>query len=258
MTTHADSVAVVSAAAVAECRRAVAAAAATARAVVHRAAGPTTGGATDPERGVLMREALAEALVESRAAGAAEQLLTRLPDGPARTGASVALAWQLPRHVAAMHGEIALTAPVAASPAGAGPEVNEAVADLMVRGAAQAALGVVTSVAEQACDVLPDLGEALRDAAGRLSRALAVEWAQEGEVRLAGMPHLLIPLGEVLCAAALVSDALAPGAAATSAVTARRYLYRHLRSVAPEGLTDRHLARTAELVAEIRVSGVPQ
>jgi hypothetical protein len=231
--------------------------------------------------GVLAREALADSTVEARAAVAGADLLRwldgdlRWPDGgaaaasdAARTAAAVALAWQVPRGVAATAAELAVALPATAPAATAAlaeltdattaaasgsPEAEsdtDTAGFLVDGGGAAAALRVVATVAEEARESLPDLAEALDTAAGGLAAALPDEWTQPGPVRLAGLPYLLTPLGQLLCAAGLVRVAGAPGATPRAAVTARRYLYRHLRTVTPEGLTGRHLTRTEELLDE--------
>jgi hypothetical protein len=281
----------------------VATAADAARAVLAAAlapAGPSTAvhGVQDPGgTGVLAREALAAAAVEARAAAAAADLLRWLDDdsadsagatdpaagaevtsatAEARRAAAIALAWQVPRGIAGMAGELAVAMPatapaVTAALGGLAGAVNRAAhpwlspahpvgtshadetAGFLVDGdGAAAALRLVAAIASAARAPLPDLAEALDTAAAGIATALPEEWAQGGPVRLAGLPHLLMPLGKLLCAAGLVRAALAPGAAGSAAVTARRYLYRHLRTVVPEGLTSRHLARTAELLDEVR------
>jgi hypothetical protein len=87
--------------------------------------------------------------------------------------------------------------------------------------------------------------DTLRTAAGR-------EWTQPGDVRLAGLPYLLTPLADAIQATALVRRAQRPAAPESAAVVARRYLYRRLAGPAPEGLTDRHLLRTGEVLRDAR------
>ncbi|MCW2640549.1 MAG: hypothetical protein JWP76_2855 [Dactylosporangium sp.] len=266
--------------------RRVSAAADTARTVVRRlaAAVPTTQPRTDAGEAwayVPVREALGDAVVEARAAGAAADLLAEHEAGLAATAAVLTLAWQVPRDVAAMLSALAVALPDAATvaadalrsvtgpatPGTGDPAAPDASGDdrsdattlvvasaevLIDAGGAAAALDLVQRMSGRARDHLPDLADAIDAAAAAIARALPDEWALPGPVRLAGMPYLLAPLGHLLSGAALVGVATGPEATRPAVVTARRYLYRHLRAITPEGLTERHLTRTVELIDGLR------
>lgn len=79
--------------------------------------------------------------------------------------------------------------------------------------------------------------------------ALAEEWSPQPDVCLAGLPLFSRPVADVLALVALSHDSRC------SDVVMRRFIYRHLGRSAPEGLTPRHLERSAEILAGVLDGG---
>jgi hypothetical protein len=97
-----------------------------------------------------------------------------------------------------------------------------------------------------------DLAASLAERCRRLSAGLEDEWGGPPDVRAAGLPILTRPIADVLLIVAMGADER------VSDVMIRRFAYRRFAEPAPEGLTPRHLQRSAELLDDFAGSTSPR
>jgi len=90
-----------------------------------------------------------------------------------------------------------------------------------------------------------DLKNAVAQRVEQLQAALTEEWSPQADVCLAGLPLFSRPVADVMVLVALGDDVTC------SDVVMRRFSYRQLGRPAPEGLTPRHLERSAEILADV-------
>jgi hypothetical protein len=223
-----------------------------------------SGAASEP---VLTREALVDAAIDVQAAQGGLDLLDEWASRPLHSAGVYALCWRLSHSAGAILAELLAGVPrAAARPAAALaglPDVLRAGPDPVALVEASAEALVARPGAVELLDALreqlaggrrhPDLPERLIALLDTLRVAARREWEQPGDVRLAGMPYLLTPLADAIQATALVRWAQRPQAPESAAVVARRFGYRRLAGPAPEGLTDRHLLRTGEVLRDARI-----
>lgn len=200
---------------------------------------------------VPVSEALGEAVITAAAARAAHR---RATTESIDRDEQLVLQWRIPRLVATTLAELMMACPGFITAEGylsglgraADGDANR-LERILARGSTELAIGLLGRVDRDlsAFDGPDDVIALARSAHGGLVGTIPDEWQGSPLVRIAGLPHLLTPLADLLITVRLLEDV-----AADAAVIARRHAYRHLRGAVPEGLTPRHLARTQSLIED--------